>query len=73
MALSLNPYHEDNDAAAMVEDDAFLFDTLSHWEFGATDTGDIMVRENIQKLWERAKELGRVTGSAIGLNNQCTG
>eukprot|EP00047_Mylnosiga_fluctuans_P021933 m.111139 g.111139 ORF g.111139 m.111139 type:complete len:967 (+) comp9081_c0_seq2:644-3544(+) len=51
--LTLNPYFEDNDNAAMVEDDKFILETFPHWYFGRDDSGNIMNAENIRGLWAR--------------------
>eukprot|EP00045_Choanoeca_perplexa_P012635 m.138820 g.138820 ORF g.138820 m.138820 type:complete len:1153 (+) comp16081_c0_seq1:65-3523(+) len=60
VGLTLNPYFEDNNPAEMVDDDAFILGTFSHWEFGKDDTGNIMKADNIRQLWQRAERLGPV-------------
>lgn len=67
VSLTLNPYHEANDPSAMVEEDGFILDTFPHWEFGADNTGNVMNKDNILKLWERAKELNGVSLCAVGM------
>lgn len=57
IALTLNPYYEFNDPAAMIDDDQFVLHTLEHWYFGEDNSGNIMNRENIRGLWERAHRL----------------
>lgn len=58
--LTLNPYYEDNDAEAMVDDDVFILNTQQRWSFGRDDTGNIMHADNIRHLWVRAQALGPV-------------
>eukprot|EP00058_Branchiostoma_floridae_P003283 XP_002588771.1 hypothetical protein BRAFLDRAFT_125627 [Branchiostoma floridae] len=47
---SLNPYYEGNDLEHTIDDDRFIFGTLSNWHFGADNTGDIMSTENLRHL-----------------------
>ncbi|CAH1272725.1 CMTR2 [Branchiostoma lanceolatum] len=49
---SLNPYYEGNDLEHTIDDDRFIFGTLSNWHFGADNTGDIMSEENLKHLKE---------------------
>ena len=53
--LSLNPYYEGNDQAAMVDDDRFIIETLDNWYFGTDNSGNILNTDNIRGLWQRAR------------------
>lgn len=53
--LSLNPYYEGNDQAAMVDDDRFIIETLDNWYFGIDNSGNILNIDNIRGLWQRAR------------------
>ncbi|KAG2428583.1 hypothetical protein HYH02_014285 [Chlamydomonas schloesseri] len=55
LAVSLNPYYSGNDQFAMVDDDAFMRATLSHWCFGADDSGDIRRPRNIRAVWAEVR------------------
>ncbi|GLC36263.1 cap2 mRNA methylation [Pleodorina starrii] len=66
MAVSLNPYFEGNDKAAMIEDDALISATQHKWCFGADNSGDIRRIANIRAIWERARQLCRATGCPDG-------
>ena len=50
MANTLNPYYEGHDLKAMLDDDRFIAETLSHWHFGADGTGDLMNLANLEAL-----------------------
>ena len=65
-ALSLNPYYEGNDLAAMIDDDAFILNTLPHWYFGADNSGNIMHRANIEGLWTHVRASGRTVQLVTG-------
>lgn len=54
-ALTLNPYYEGNDQAAMVDDDRFIIETLDRWYFGTDNSGNILNIDNIRGLWQRAR------------------
>lgn len=41
--MTLNPYHEDNDHQAMVDDDRFILGSFNHWYFGHDDTGQYLL------------------------------
>ena len=56
-ANSLNPYYEKNDLSTMLDDDRFIIDTIDNWCFGKDNTGNIMNPENIQNIWEKAKQM----------------
>ena len=57
--LSLNPYYEGNDQAAMVDDDRFIIETLDRWYFGVDNSGNILDIDNIRGLWQRARVSSR--------------
>ncbi|CAF0933640.1 unnamed protein product [Didymodactylos carnosus] len=62
--LSLNPYYEGNDAAAMVDDDRFIVETYKSWFFGVDNSGNILDQENIRCLWcEKKASLVTADGS----------
>ena len=50
LANTLNPYYEGHDLKAMLDDDRFIAETLSHWHFGADGTGDLMNLANLKAL-----------------------
>jgi len=58
VATTLNPHYEGNDLGLMVNDDRFIMSSLNNWHFGEDDTGDLLVKENMSSLVERAKEFG---------------
>ena len=50
IASTLNPYYEGHDLRAMLDDDRFISETLSHWHFGSDGTGDLMSVANLEAL-----------------------
>lgn len=56
MATTLNPYYDGNCTTAMIDDDRFMKNTLSNWNFGADFTGDIMSIKNLENLKEHCRE-----------------
>lgn len=60
IANSLNPYYEGNDLTAMLDDDRFIVETIDHWCFGKDNTGNIMKKENVQMIWEKAQRMGTI-------------
>lgn len=51
----MNPYYEENDVGAMINEDKLIVETFDKWEFGYDNTGNIMSVQNIRKIWERAQ------------------
>lgn len=60
LACTFNPYHRDNLAESMIDDDAFISATKNKWYFGADNTGDMRLPCNIQGTWNRAKKMGNI-------------
>ncbi|EDQ91576.1 uncharacterized protein MONBRDRAFT_1907, partial [Monosiga brevicollis MX1] len=60
VGMTLNPHYEDNNPVAMVDSDAWICDTIEHWDFGADDSGDLMQADNVRSLWARVAEIGKV-------------
>lgn len=58
-ALTLNPYYEENNLKAMVDQDNFIMETKSSWRFGADNSGDIRVGANIAKLAKEVSSMGK--------------
>ncbi len=54
-ALSLNPWYEGSDE--MVDSDSFIVNSLSNWEFGADNTGNIMSKDNIRAFRSKVLEI----------------
>lgn len=52
---TLNPYYEGNTTNLMINDDRLVFHTLDHWDFGPSDTGDILDRDNRVQLMGNIK------------------
>lgn len=61
VASTLNPYFEGHDLAAMLDDDRFVLQTLSHWHFGADGTGDLMNLANLESLQQNTAEVHLVS------------
>ncbi|CAF1244881.1 unnamed protein product [Didymodactylos carnosus] len=59
--LSLNPYYEGNDTAAMIDDDRFIVETIKNWYFGVDNSGNILKPENIRGLWNIYAGSNKVT------------
>lgn len=55
IANTLNPYCEGNPYSQMIDDDRFIRHTLTHWYFGADNTGNIMDLQNLDALIKRSK------------------
>lgn len=53
---SLNPHFEGNDVGAMIDDDKLIVKTLSHWCWGADNSGNIMKAANIRAIWQRVRQ-----------------
>lgn len=60
LANTLNPYYEGNSPSNMISDDRFMFHTLQNWDFGADNTGNLMLWENSQATIKKATSLGKV-------------
>ncbi|XP_050663620.1 cap-specific mRNA (nucleoside-2'-O-)-methyltransferase 2 isoform X2 [Leptidea sinapis] len=60
LANTLNPYYEENSPSNMISDDRFMFHTLSNWDFGVDNTGNLMNWDNSQSIVSKAKSLGKV-------------
>eukprot|EP00051_Salpingoeca_urceolata_P011537 m.143144 g.143144 ORF g.143144 m.143144 type:complete len:1528 (+) comp17159_c0_seq2:219-4802(+) len=58
--LTLNPYYENIDPSAIIDDDLFILCTESNWCFGRDNTGDMMSVENIEALRAAAQAKGKV-------------
>lgn len=56
VANTLNPFFEENDRDAMINDDLFIEETLDNWDFGANNSGNIMNKENILSIWKNNKD-----------------
>ena len=57
VATTLNPHYEGNDLGYMINDDRFIMGSMDHWNFGQDNTGDLMVRENMEDLVEQSKKM----------------
>ena len=60
-ALSLNPFYEGNDNAAMVDDDRLIVETIPNWYFGLDNSGNILDIQNIRGLWKKSSGVHLVT------------
>jgi hypothetical protein len=60
LATTLNPYYEGNPLSCMINDDRFILQTLSCWNFGLDYTGNLMDIRNMLHLVEEAKKIGDV-------------
>ena len=58
--VTLNPYYEGNQAAALIDDDRLLVETRRNWMYGADNSGDIRVVENIRSFWTEVRRMGAV-------------
>ncbi|KAK2555518.1 Cap-specific mRNA (nucleoside-2'-O-)-methyltransferase 2 [Acropora cervicornis] len=71
IASTLNPYYEGHDLRAMLDDDRFISETLSHWHFGSDGTGDLMSVANLEALQHDAAFVHLVTADgSINCANQ---
>ena len=57
MATTLNPHYEGNDLGYMINDDRFIMGSLDHWNFGVDNTGNLLSRENMEKLVQDSGKL----------------
>jgi 23S rRNA U2552 (ribose-2'-O)-methylase RlmE/FtsJ len=55
--VTLNPHYEGNTLGAMIDDDRMILETQRHWLYGADDSGDIRMPENIQAFWNEARRM----------------
>ena len=60
MATTLNPHYEGNDLGYMINDDRFIMGSLDHWNFGVDNTGNLLNRDNMEKL---VKDSGKLSES----------
>jgi hypothetical protein len=60
LATTLNPYYEGNPLSCMINDDRFILQTLSHWNFGLDYTGNLMDLKNMLRLVQEAEKIGDV-------------
>jgi len=58
VASTLNPHYEGNDLGYMINDDRFIMGSLDNWHFGGDNTGNLLDKENMNSLLERAGKLG---------------
>lgn len=65
VANTLNPYYEGHDLKAMLDDDRFMSETLSHWHFGADGTGDLMNLANLEALQHDLPQVHLVRNVAV--------
>ena len=56
-ATTLNPHYEGNDLGYMINDDRFIMGSMDHWSFGKDNTGNLLIRENMEQLVEESKKL----------------
>lgn len=54
--FTLNPYYEENDLGAMVDQDNLIMETADKWRFGADNSGDIRSMHNISGLRTEAQQ-----------------
>ncbi|KAK3920253.1 Cap-specific mRNA (nucleoside-2'-O-)-methyltransferase 2 [Frankliniella fusca] len=59
-AVTLNPYYEGNPLSCMINDDRLVLKTLDKWLFGKDNTGDLMNKENLLDIIEKASELEEI-------------
>ncbi|GFG29900.1 hypothetical protein Cfor_09920 [Coptotermes formosanus] len=60
LATTLNPYYEGNPLSCMINDDRFILQTLSNWNFGLDYTGNLMDLNNMLHLVQEAAKIGDV-------------
>ena len=56
-ATTLNPHYEGNDLGYMINDDRFIMGSMDHWNFGVDNTGNLMIKENMENLVEQSAKL----------------
>ena len=54
--FTLNPYYEENDLEAMVDQDNLIMETIEKWRFGADNSGDVRSKHNIAGLRKEAQQ-----------------
>ncbi|XP_045614518.2 cap-specific mRNA (nucleoside-2'-O-)-methyltransferase 2 isoform X1 [Procambarus clarkii] len=57
---TLNPYYEGTSLDQCIAEDRFIYLTLKKWSFGKDNTGDLMVRDNLDSIVQDAQCLGPV-------------
>ncbi|XP_042231890.1 cap-specific mRNA (nucleoside-2'-O-)-methyltransferase 2-like isoform X2 [Homarus americanus] len=57
---TLNPYYEGTPLDQCIAEDRFIYLTLKNWSFGKDNTGDLMVRNNLCDIVQRAQCLGPI-------------
>ncbi|KAK7076759.1 Methyltransferase activity protein [Halocaridina rubra] len=57
---TLNPYYEGSPSELCVVEDRLIYLTLQNWTFGRDNTGDLMEKENLEEIIQRAKCLGLI-------------
>lgn len=70
LASTLSPYYEGNDLGVMIDEDIFIRGTWANWCFGVDGTGNVMDRENIERLKRTCSERGldgvHLVGKLVG-------
>jgi cap2 methyltransferase len=60
LATTLNPHYEGNPLSCMINDDRFILQTLDHWNFGLSNTGNLMDIHNMLHIVKEAAGMGDV-------------